>query len=408
MIDSSIYGLAGRGVKSIADYDAEYAQSANNKLAQQMGLMKLDETRRGIEDTNALNRLYQTAVKADGTVDRNALLTGAASGGLGSRIPGLQKGFAEQDKATADVAETKAKTGKLGLEAANLALTQHRAMLNNVNDPQGAKQWLVAAYQNPDTKAIFERMGPMDEALRRFDERVKDPATFAQWKQGASMNADELVKYTTPDANTVANNTTSTENNKRTVAAARDNAEAVRDTANATREAARTTANAQRDQATELKLGDDYRKQSANFKEVSDAHAQLTATLGNATTSPAATLAGATKFMKMIDPGSVVRESELGMALNAQGVFDKATNYINTLKHGKVLTAAQAADFKDTATRILNAAKQQQQKIDSNYTRQAREYKLRPEMIVQDLGQGQPAAAGGVMDAADAILRGGK
>ena len=61
--------------------------------------------------------------------------------------------------------------------------------------------------------------------------------------------------------------------------------------------------------------------------------------------------------------------------------------------------------------------------IDANYTRVANQYKLRPDMIVQDLGQNRPLPqnqSGGreasgkvdegpsVFDQADAILRGSR
>lgn len=161
------------------------------------------------------------------------------------------------------------------------------------------------------------------------------------------------------------------------------NAEATREIAGATRDAARI----QRDQQTEMKMGDDYRTQSKGFKEVSDAYRTINATLDKATRSPAATLAGATKFMKLLDPGSVVRESELGMALAASGVFDRAMNYHQTLLNGRVLTPTQVKDFKSITGQIYQAAQQSQQAIDQNYKRQAEAYGLRPEMVVQDLGQ---------------------
>jgi hypothetical protein len=184
---------------------------------------------------------------------------------------------------------------------------------------------------------------------------------------------------------------TQSPDNAATVGASYANANATREIAKATRDAATI----QRDINTEMKLGDDYRTQSKGFKEVSDAYRTINATLDKATMSPAATLAGATKFMKLLDPGSVVRESELGMALAASGVFDRATNYHNTLLRGKVLTANQVADFKEITKQIYAAAQQGQQAIDKSYTTQAKAYNLRPEMVVQDLGQNarsQPAA----------------
>ena len=188
------------------------------------------------------------------------------------------------------------------------------------------------------------------------------------------------------------------------MAASRDNAAATREVAKATRDAA----NVQRDQNTEMKLADDYRAQSKDFKAVADAYQQINSTLDKATTSPTATLAAATKFMKLLDPGSVVRESELGMALAATGAIDRMSNYVNTMKYGKVLTANQVTDFRNITKQIYGAAQAQQQKIDGNYRKQAETYKLRPEVIVQDLGQNtpQPADPNDIHARADAILRG--
>jgi len=121
------------------------------------------------------------------------------------------------------------------------------------------------------------------------------------------------------------------------------------------------------------------------FSTVQTAHKQVINALNNP--SAANDLAAATKFMKLLDPGSVVRESELGMALAATGVLDRAGNYINTLQNGKTLTQSQVKDFKKISADMYEAAKQVQQRIDKDYKQKAETYKLRPEMIVQDLGQ---------------------
>jgi hypothetical protein len=165
----------------------------------------------------------------------------------------------------------------------------------------------------------------------------------------------------------------------------------VRDAAKTQADATRAAANAQRDQATEMKLADDYRAQSKSFQESKSAYEQLNSTLASATTSPAATLAAATKFMKILDPGSVVRESELGMALAASGVLDRAANYISTLQSGQKLTKTQAADFKRVSDQMFAAAQGVQKLIDADYQGKAKQYGLRPEMVVQELGQNSKA-----------------
>lgn len=134
----------------------------------------------------------------------------------------------------------------------------------------------------------------------------------------------------------------------------------------------------------ELKLGDDHKAASKIFKDVADATARINSVLPSATKSAAATLAGATSFMKLLDPGSVVRESELGMALAATGALDRATNYFNTLQRGKVLTDSQAKDFQDIASKVYAEAEKNQRAVDSQFIDQSNRYGLNPKNVVKD------------------------
>jgi len=126
----------------------------------------------------------------------------------------------------------------------------------------------------------------------------------------------------------------------------------------------------------EMKLADDHKAQSKDFIAIRDGYTRLMASLPNATKSAASTLAGATSFMKLLDPGSVVRESELGMSLAATGVLDRMTNYFNVLQNGKVLTESQAKDFEDTAKAIYAAAEKNQAALDNDYAAKAQAYGL--------------------------------
>jgi hypothetical protein len=80
-----------------------------NRLRADEYRMKMDEYKRGQEENALLSRLYSEALKPDGTIDRNRLFSGAASGGLGSRIPGMQETFAKQDKASVEADQAKFK-----------------------------------------------------------------------------------------------------------------------------------------------------------------------------------------------------------------------------------------------------------------------------------------------------------
>lgn len=130
-----------------------------------------------------------------------------------------------------------------------------------------------------------------------------------------------------------------------------------------------------------------YQAQSRPFRELSEAYQKTKALFDKAKDSAPATLVAATTYMKLLDPGSVVRESELGMALAATGKLDKASNFMNEIKNGKVLTDSQIKKFKAAVEDVYKASKSQQLKLDKHYKEIAERNKLNPKNIIQDVGQ---------------------
>jgi hypothetical protein len=72
--------------------------------------------------------------------------------------------------------------------------------------------------------------------------------------------------------------------------------------------------------------------------------------------NPIGDVAAATKIMKLLDPGSVVRESELGIAMAASGKLDRISNYVDMWKKGTLLTPTQRAEFGALANELYNAS----------------------------------------------------
>lgn len=108
-----------------------------------------------------------------------------------------------------------------------------------------------------------------------------------------------------------------------------------------------------------LKLRGDFRSEPIykGFQEVKGAFDQVREAAKLA--SPAGDLAAATKVMKILDPGSVVRESELGLALQASGLGDRVGNYANMIMTGQKLTPAQRKDFTNLSEQLYNASANQ-------------------------------------------------
>lgn len=116
------------------------------------------------------------------------------------------------------------------------------------------------------------------------------------------------------------------------------------------------------------------------YQEVSAAHQQIKAGLNQH--SPAGDLAAATKMMKLLDPTSVVRESELAMAMQASGAWDRLTNYAQMRINGTKLTPEQRKDFERLADDLYGAAAQAYNAKRSEYDSFARSYGLDANRVV--------------------------
>jgi hypothetical protein len=125
------------------------------------------------------------------------------------------------------------------------------------------------------------------------------------------------------------------------------------------------------------------------FNEMKSAYGQITAGLN--AVSAAGDLTAATKFMKLLDPGSVVRESELYIAMDATGVIDKATNYYSRLSRGEKLTPSQREDFRNIATQLYKAAENTKLNYDKQYEDIARSNNLDPSKIIVNYNKKQPS-----------------
>jgi len=96
----------------------------------------------------------------------------------------------------------------------------------------------------------------------------------------------------------------------------------------------------------EMKLAGAFKQEPVykDYQDVKSAFGQVVSSLSQGT--PIGDVAGATKVMKLLDPGSVVRESELGIAMAASGRMDRLNNYFSNMMSGRQLTPTQIDDFK--------------------------------------------------------------
>jgi len=106
----------------------------------------------------------------------------------------------------------------------------------------------------------------------------------------------------------------------------------------------------------EFKLKDAFSAEPIykEFQSMKSAFSQIQESLKKA--NPIGDVAAATKIMKLLDPGSVVRESELGIAMAATGKMDRLKNYVDMWKTGTLLTPTQRNEFNALANELFAAS----------------------------------------------------
>lgn len=132
----------------------------------------------------------------------------------------------------------------------------------------------------------------------------------------------------------------------------------------------------QRGLENEFKLRDTFKAEPIYkaHQEMDSAYRQIKQSLAQA--NPAGDLAGATKLMKLLDPNSVVRESELGMAMQASGLMDRLQNYGNMVVTGQKLTPTQRKEFQQLADALYGESVKQFNAKRGEYERLGGEYGL--------------------------------
>lgn len=131
------------------------------------------------------------------------------------------------------------------------------------------------------------------------------------------------------------------------------------------------------------RLRDDFLKESKSFSTVRDAYGRVVASGQGA--SPASDLSMIFSFMKMLDPGSVVREGEQATAANARGVDESVRSLYNRMLTGEKLTPGQRADFLGQAGRLWQREVKTHEDREVSFRKIADERKISHTQAIPDL-----------------------
>ena len=136
----------------------------------------------------------------------------------------------------------------------------------------------------------------------------------------------------------------------------------------------------------EAKIRGEYTGQLKDFVSVRDAFGRVAAAAEDP--SAAGDLALIFNYMKMLDPGSVVREQEFANAENAAGVPERVRAAYNNALRGERLTDNTRADFLDRAGRLFSRQLDTANKTREVYGSLADQYGFSRDRVTPDLSLG--------------------
>jgi hypothetical protein len=150
----------------------------------------------------------------------------------------------------------------------------------------------------------------------------------------------------------------------------------------------------------EAKFRREYSDQTKVYQEVKSAYGRVLASQETA----AGDLALIFNYMKMLDPGSVVREGEFATVQNAAGVPDRIKNLYNNLNRGERLNPEQRKMFGKQAEALFNQAGEQEKTVRSGIERIAKGYGLKTENIFYAPTETAPTAPGAPTPAQSSLV----
>ena len=147
----------------------------------------------------------------------------------------------------------------------------------------------------------------------------------------------------------------------------------------------------------EQALRKEYASLTKEFPKVRDAYLRIQASSDG---TAASDLSLIFNYMKVLDPGSTVREGEFANAQNAAGVGTRIGNLYNQMVKGTRLSDEQRKEFLSTARNLYGEQEKTYQETVANYRGLATAYGLDPERsvpvsrVVTDANDDQPNVFG--------------
>ena len=211
--------LSARGIElqNPLDQYSKVTAIRNAQQQNQLAQMQMQQSERDLASTNALNQAYAKAYNTTtGEVDLNALRGSLATGGYGSKIPGIEKSLLElqsarttQKKLEGDVAAQPTALATAQSKLLDDKLKQSRQFLETINpaDPNAAEAymaWHRANHADPVIgKALEARGVTVDQSLARIQQLMQTPGGLARLINESKLGTEKFMEMNKPTLSTV-------------------------------------------------------------------------------------------------------------------------------------------------------------------------------------------------------------
>ena len=197
--------LAVRGIE-LQDPLTQYGKVSAIQNAQQqnqLAQMQMAQSQRELAATNALNQAYKQAYNADtGEVDLNALRSSLATGGFGSKLPGIEESIFK-----ARGAKTTALKGEADLLDTKLKQSRQFLEMIDPNDPNAANaymEWHKANHADPVIGKALEARGiTVDQSMQRIQQLMQTPGGIARLINESKLGTEKFMEMNKPQLSTV-------------------------------------------------------------------------------------------------------------------------------------------------------------------------------------------------------------
>jgi len=156
--------------------------------------------------------------------------------------------------------------------------------------------------------------------------------------------------------------------------------------------------------STAKQFQDDYSRDSKTYITIRNGYQQVRGAAENP--DAAGDLSLIFGYMKMLDPYSVVRETEFANAQNAAGVPDRVRNLWNKAMTGERLAPNQRQQFMGQAQRLFQTAHENQAKVRNTYSGRATKFEIDPSMVLDDEDPKDDAPSSGLAVGTERVING--